>query len=108
MNLFEALAEGKELTFLREFKADCPEGEWEAVLEFTLDLSLGRRCYFKALEPEALRGSKYQLAVRKEDGFRPSPDSFDMSQAEDGSVFRLVTKPDPSSFGNWLKAEKVN
>jgi hypothetical protein len=47
------------------------------------------------------------MTVRKDQGFKPSPDSFNMSQAEDGTMFRLLTKPDPSGFGTWLKAEKV-
>ncbi|MBI9095275.1 MAG: hypothetical protein JEY71_10365 [Sphaerochaeta sp.] len=109
LNLFEALAEGRPLKYLKEFKSlDYPDGPWEAELSFCIDLNYGRRCYFTALKPEGLKGAKFQMTVRKDQGFRPSPDSFDMSRAEEGSIFQLLTKPDPSGFGSWLRAEKVS
>jgi len=107
MQFIEALEKGTELQFLKQFKSyDYPNGEWIAELIFTLDFPGWRYCYFAAQEPANLKGSKYRLMVRKDQGYKPSDDSDCMAHSDSG-IFRLETAPDDKTMGKWLKAKCV-
>lgn len=109
MNFLEALAEGKGIEKIMEYKAfDFPRLEWEGELAFFLDFPSWRYCYFDVVAPMELQGEKFRLIAKKEKQYRPSPESFNMSHAEPGQVFKLTTEPDPDSLGKWTKAEKVD